>query len=83
MSYLNFTYDTSNEFAEDNRGKYIKSEPFLHIGIDNFFDNKILDEIINEFPKNLNEIANKFENKVDLYIILVNLITKKCLKQNV
>jgi len=65
MNYLNFTYDKLNEFANENKDKYLKSEPFPHIVIDNFFNHKILDEIINEFPKNLKEIGNKFDNKVE------------------
>lgn len=72
MNYLNFTYDKLNKFAEENSDKYLKSDPFPHIVIDNFFNNKVLDEIINEFPKNLNEIGNKFENKVERKLSLNN-----------
>ena len=72
MNYLNFTYDKLNEFANENKDKYLKSEPFPHIVIDNFFNHKILDEIINEFPKNLKEIGNKFDNKVERKLSLNN-----------
>ena len=37
-------------FAKKNKSKYLKSKPFPHIIIKDFFDKKFLEKILNEFP---------------------------------
>ena len=65
MNYINFEFDEIEKYASDNKEKYLSAEPFPHIVIDNFFNSSLLNEIIMEFPNNLDEIGNKFENKVE------------------
>ena len=37
-------------YAQKNKQKYLKSKPFPHIIIKNFFDKKFLNKVLNEFP---------------------------------
>ena len=37
-------------FAKKNKSKYLKSKPFPHIIIKDFFDKKFLEKVLNEFP---------------------------------
>ena len=65
MNYLNFNYNELENYALENKENYLSAKPFPHIVIDNFFNNDLLNNVINEFPKNLDKIGNKFENKVE------------------
>ena len=65
MSYLNKKYEQLESYAFENREKYANADPFPHIILDNFFNESILNELINEFPKNLDQIGNNFNNKVE------------------
>ena len=65
MNYLNLNYEELEKYALKNKENYVSAKPFPHIVIDNFFNNDLLNNVINEFPKNLDKIGNKFENKVE------------------
>ena len=54
-----------DKIALDNKEKYSTAKPFPHIILDNFFDEEILNEILKQFPKNLDQIGNEFNNKVE------------------
>ena len=57
---MNFTQKNINElnkFAYMKKAEYLNASPFPHIVIDNFFNEKLLDNILNEFPKNLENIG--------------------------
>ena len=65
MNFLNITYDDLEKLAIEKRRIYEAGNPFPHIVIDNIFNKKILNDIVNDFPKNLDKIGNKFNNKVE------------------
>ena len=65
MNYLNKKYLDLENYALENREKYTNADPFPHIVIDNLFNENVLNAIIDEFPKNLDEIGNNFNNKVE------------------
>ncbi len=71
MKYIK-KLDQLEKVAIDNRDNYLAANPFPHIVLDNFFNNEILDEILKEFPSNLDQIGNKFENKVEKKLTLNN-----------
>ena len=65
MNFLNSKNLNLENIAKTNQTKYINGNPFPHIVIDNLFDNKILEKIIAEFPKNLDKIGKEYNNKVE------------------
>ena len=52
-------------FAQSKCKEYVNGDPFPHIVIDNFFNDTMLENISNEFPKNLDEIGYQFKTKVE------------------
>lgn len=70
MNYLNTELKELKNFALKNSLKYTKAVPFPHIVIDDFFDSKILDTILKEFPSNLEDIGRKNKNKAELKLSL-------------
>ncbi len=65
---MNFTQKNINElnkFAYMKKEEYLNASPFPHIVIDNFFNEKLLDNILNEFPKNLENIGYEYQTKVE------------------
>ena len=71
MKYIK-NLDQLDKIALDNKEKYSTASPFPHIVLDNFFDEEILNEILKEFPKNLDQIGNEFNNKVEKKLSLNN-----------
>ena len=69
----------SNEFsnfmkyAEQEQQKYTNANPFPHIIIDNFFDENILNEILKEFPTNLELKGENYNNKAEKKLTLNNI----------
>ena len=59
-SYLNEKYSNLNSIAEDNYKSYVSANPFPHIVFDNFFNEKFLNEVLNEFPNELDKIGGKY-----------------------
>tara|TARA_B100001093_G_scaffold40169_1_gene34183 strand:- start:152 stop:967 length:816 start_codon:yes stop_codon:yes gene_type:complete len=55
--YLNDKYKDLNLVAEEYSESYIKADPFSHIVFDDFFNEDFLNQIIGEFPSNLNKIG--------------------------
>ena len=62
MKYINFKIEDLKTKGEELSRSYIDAYPFPHIVIDNFFHEEILNSIINNFPKDLNEF-NNIDNK--------------------
>ena len=59
--FLNSNIDLNN-IVLNNKQKYKAAKPFPHITIDNMFNPKLLNDIINEFPDLSNNKALKFNN---------------------
>lgn len=70
MNYLNTELSELKNFALKNSLKYNKAIPFPHIVIDDFFNKKILDIILNNFPSNLEDIGTISKNKAELKLAL-------------
>ena len=54
-----------NKIAKEKKEIYIRAHPYPHIVIDNIFNENILNNILDDFPKNLKEIGKNFNNKVE------------------
>ena len=54
-------------FADKNKFKYQKSQPFPHLVINGFFENKFLNSVLEEFPdlKKINSSIN-YNNKNEI-----------------
>ena len=63
--FINKNYLDLKKVAEENCSKYLQSKPFPNIVFDNFFKEEILNEILNDFPNNIKDIGNKFNNKAE------------------
>ena len=61
-------------FAKKNKKKYLISKPFPHIVLDNFFNIKYLNEILDNFPdlSKLNE-TQKYSNKNEIKLANSNI----------
>ena len=70
MNYLNRDLNKLKTFAIENSSKYINALPFPHIIIDDFFNEKILNKILNDFPSNIKDIGTKSVNKAELKFAL-------------
>ena len=57
MNYLNKDLKKLKNFAVENSLKYINALPFPHIIIDDLFNDKILDKILQDFPSNIVNIG--------------------------
>ena len=47
---------------KNNYSKYLKNEPFSHIVFDNFFKNEFLEDVLADFPKDLNKVGIEYNN---------------------
>ena len=65
MKFLNKNLKELETFAKSKNKEYINSSPFPHIVIDNFFNETILNDILSEFPKNLDNIGYQYETKAE------------------
>ena len=56
-----------NNFAIDKKPTYLKSKPYPHLVVKNFFDKKFLSNVLKEFP-NLSKInsSNNYNNKNEI-----------------
>lgn len=83
MSELNFLNDNIDIFdlAKKKKHIYKSAKPFSHIVLDNFFKENILNEIINDFPSNLDVVGNQFNNVAEKKLSL-NEPTKMSSKTN-
>ena len=65
---MNFTQKNINElnkFAYMKKEEYLNASPFPHIVIDNLFDENLLNRILKEFPENIQQIGDNFNNKAE------------------
>ena len=72
MNYLNENINNLEVFAKEKKDEYSRAKPFPHIVIDNLFNEQLLNNILNEFPSNIEEIGDKFDNKVEKKLSLNN-----------
>lgn len=75
IGYINRNINDIIKYGLDNANKYKNANPFPHIVIDDFFDEEILNKILNDFPNNIENIGDKFNNNAELKLSLNN--TKK------
>jgi len=59
--YLNKKYENLDSIAVDYYDSYVTADPFPHIVFDNFFNKETLNEILNEFPNELDKVGAKFD----------------------
>ena len=53
--YLNKNYTNLKRVANENYSNYVKAKPFPSITFDNFFNDSVLNKILQDFPKNINQ----------------------------
>ena len=82
MPQTNFSYLKGSpdilELGKIKKRNYQTAEPFSHIVLDDFFDEKILNIILNDFPNNLDKVGINFNNVAEKKITLndVNLLSQ-------
>ena len=72
MKFLNFSTKELMNKANTFKNDYINATPFSHIVLDNFFNEKSLDLLIENFPKNNSEYNGQFNNKNEKKLFLNN-----------
>jgi len=68
--YISDNYINLKKIATENYNNYVAAQPFPSIVFDNFFKEDILNLILNDFPKNIQEIGSKFDNKAEKKLVL-------------
>jgi len=63
--YINKHLENLFNFGKIKSAAYSSAKTFPHIEIDNLFDSKILEIILNEFPNNLEIIGRKYSTNVE------------------
>ena len=63
--FINKNYKDLKKVAAENSSNYLNAKPFPNIVFDNFFNEEILEKILNDFPKNIRDIGNEFDNKAE------------------
>ena len=63
--YLSKNYTNLKKVANENYSSYLKAKPFPSITFDNFFDENILNKILQDFPKNIKKIGNEYNNNAE------------------
>ena len=53
INYLNKNFKDLDSIASQYKEKYINAEPFPNIVFDNFFNENILNKILENFPSNI------------------------------
>ena len=66
MEYINKNINDIIKFGNENANKYKNANPFPHIIIDDFFDEKTLNKVLEDFPSNIEKIGDTFNNKAEL-----------------
>ena len=79
--FINKNYSNLKKVADENSSNYLHARPFPSIVFDNFFQEEILNEILNDFPSNIKDIGNEFNNKAEKKLSL-NSAEKLSLKTN-
>ena len=65
-NYLSDQYKDLNNFILKEKDNYQNAKPFPHTTINNFFDSKYLDKVLNDFPKNLNSLSKNLSDDKEL-----------------
>jgi len=63
--FINKKYNDLKKVAVENSSAYLNAKPFPNIIFDNFFNEEILNKILNDFPKNIKDIGSEFNNKAE------------------
>ena len=63
--FINKNYSDLKKIAVENNSTYLQAKPFPSIVFDNFFDEEVLNKILNDFPSNIQDIGNEFNNKAE------------------
>ena len=63
--FINKNYSDLKKIAVENSSTYLQAKPFPSIVFDNFFDEEVLNKILNDFPNNIKDIGNEFNNKAE------------------
>ena len=79
MTFINKNIKNLENLGKQKNIEYTQAKPFPHIVIDNLFDNDLLDKILSEFPDNIDQIGDNFDNKVEKKLTLndVNKFSNK------
>ena len=72
MNFINENILDIEKLGKDKNSQYVNASPFPHIVLDNLFKNEVLNNILNEFPNNLDVIGNNFNNKVEKKLSINN-----------
>ena len=71
---INKKFFNLEEFAKENRNKYLKAKPFPHIILENFFKTDYLNNALSEFPDlTLSKKTEMYENKNEIKLANNNL----------
>lgn len=62
MNYLNEAYINLDTIAKNHFEEYKNAKPFPHVVFDNFFNVDKLNDVLNEFPSNLDKIGLQFDS---------------------
>lgn len=65
MIYLNKKHTELEFFSKSKHFEYINNSPFPHIIIDNFFNENLLNKILEEFPSNLDKIGYQYKTNTE------------------
>jgi Rps23 Pro-64 3,4-dihydroxylase Tpa1-like proline 4-hydroxylase len=70
--YLNLEYQDLSFIIKKFKKEYQESKPFPHIVLDNFFNEKILNKILEDFPSDLNEKGGVYKSEAEKKLALSN-----------
>ena len=65
-NYLSDQYKDLNNIILKEKDNFQNAKPFPHIVLKNFFDSKCLDEVLIDFPKNLNSLSKNLSDDKEL-----------------
>jgi len=62
INILNSNHIDLHKLYKNNHKEYLKNEPFSHIVFDNFFKNEFLEDVLADFPKDLNKVGINYNS---------------------
>jgi len=71
-NYLNLEFKDLSFVGKKFAKEYQEAKPFPHIVLDNFFNEKILNEILEDFPSDLNEKGAVYKSEAEKKLALSN-----------
>ncbi len=72
MNFINKKYNNLHDVAVNYFDEYVSAKPFPHIVLDNFFNEDILEDVLNEFPKNLDKVGVNSESDPQKFKFYLN-----------